>query len=167
MRTGLLALLLGVAGGGCLGVDNWDTWNPIWCANDLCAWTVDGGKAEPVASWHERDPGLLLSSNGGRISILLQTEEERRNDDFCIVLEVAVGRGRVRFELDASDDGTAEFGATFGFKDFPWMPQTIESRIIVPRTVTTWRLTYVNDFPDEVAFYPLRTGAGPCWAGGR
>jgi hypothetical protein len=106
----VLAVLAGALS-ACPYDDVDDPGEALWCEDRLCAWSVDRGRVEPVATWHERDPGVSLGGDEVRLS---RVHPDERGGDRCVLLSVLadVAPGvTVRFVVDVGADGTAEDSA--------------------------------------------------------
>ena len=81
----------------------------MWCGDELCAWTVEYGAIEKVATWHELDEGALL--HGPRTSITQYADITDMDAD-CIYFSLLADAGddaTLILELDFLGDGTIEY----------------------------------------------------------
>lgn len=81
----------------------------LWCGDQLCAWTVDSGRVQRVATWNEGDYGVELLDEGTQIS---QLSPITNTDGDCIEFDLIAdvdNDAQVTLGMDVFGDGTTEF----------------------------------------------------------
>lgn len=118
----------------------------MWCVDDqgrhaLCAWDLDAGEIERVATWHRSDYGVQMKSNPTQISQLVAQKVS------CFRFEMLVDKDdgvTLTLEMDFQDDGTVEYSHPLPGDDF----RPVEYNIKPP----SWY--------DSVRFIIRKTGDG-------
>ena len=80
----------------------------LWCGESLCAWTLERGAVQRVATWNEGDPGVELV---GPDSAIQQLTPVTSFDGTCIEFDLIAdvdASSQVYLNVDVDDDGVLE-----------------------------------------------------------
>lgn len=97
----------------------------LWCGESLCAWEVEAGEVERVATWHGSDAGVGLV---GDEVVISQLSTASSGDAACLgvsLLADVADDAAVTLELDFLDDGTAEYSHAIVADDWEQVQYTI------------------------------------------
>jgi hypothetical protein len=143
-RAILLGVVLACGGfGTCSGTLNDDHGFNLWCGEELCAWELEAGAIERIATWHERDSAAELV---GPFVVLSQRFDLA--GETCIGLEILadVDAGvAVGFEADFDDDGSIDWADTMPATGDDWFGLQKTIPVPYPSSSVRLRVTKTND----------------------
>jgi hypothetical protein len=131
-RTPFFRSMLGVISLGSMGA--WSSCDQdllgdpgfdMWCGDTLCAWDIEEGKVEKVATWHEKDQGASLVGSAVAISQLSEADSDGLDCiRFELVAEVQDG-AHLTLEMDFMDDGVVEYSHPLVTNDWENVAYTV------------------------------------------
>ncbi|MDB4958284.1 MAG: hypothetical protein JWO36_5853 [Myxococcales bacterium] len=130
---------MGSTGGSCGGQVLRDPGFDLWCGTELCAWKVERGQANRVATWHEGDSGVELA---GPDSAIEQLSPVTSGDGHCIKFDLVSNvaeDAEVYFNVDVQSDGTLEMHERIPTSH--WKPLTYSIFITAPYDGIRFELT--------------------------
>lgn len=108
--VGLMALtFLRAEGGGCDSTIVGDPTMDMWCGKTLCAWTLEKGQIQRVATWHRSDYGVGLV---GDEVVLSQLSSQSLHDTDCLEFRLQADHDdgvNLFIEIDFMADGTVDY----------------------------------------------------------
>jgi hypothetical protein len=121
------AAALAALGADCNGDVVQDPTFRDWCGDTLCAWTLDSGKIERVATWSPDDLGVSFVAVGTQIS---QVTSE--HDATCLLFTTTADidpSAQMTLLVDFDNDGTIDFQQLLGATQW----RRVQTEIGVPR----------------------------------
>ena len=96
----------------------------LWCGDQMCAWKVETGSVQKVATWNEGDPGVELIDDGTKIE---QVSPVAQADGSCLEFDLIANvdaDAQVALNLDVYADGSIEHTETIPTSS--WAPITFK-----------------------------------------
>lgn len=111
----------------------------LWCGQDLCAWKLERGDVQRVATWNEGDAGVELVGDDVAIE---QLSPVTSDDDTCIQFDLVANideTAEVYLDVDIQGDGTLEMHERLPTSH--WDPLTYNIHIKPPYDGIRFQLT--------------------------
>lgn len=94
----------------------------LWCGDELCAWEIEEGAVEKVATWHSAEDGASLV---GDPVVISQLADEDSDSVDCILFSLTADTAEVdgqtaslRLLLDFQDDDAVDFETPLASDDY-------------------------------------------------
>ena len=87
-----------------------------WCGSSLCAWTLDSGRIQRVATWNPDDFGVAFLDAGTQISQVTQ-----ENQATCLLFKTVADidpEAQMTLLVDFNNDDTIDFQGPLGATDW-------------------------------------------------
>ena len=111
----------------------------LWCGDQMCAWKVERGSVQKVATWNAGDPGVELVDDDTAIE---QVSPVDANDGGCLEFDLIANvddSAQVALDIDVYDDGSIEHTETIPTSS--WAPLTFKLPIRGPYRGVRFELT--------------------------
>jgi hypothetical protein len=158
MRLPLLIVILGAAtqlGNTDCGQALRDSGFDLWCGDGLCAWKVERGEIQRVATWNKGDPGVELVGSDVAIEQLSPVDS---GDGTCLEFTLVANvepSADVELNVDVFGDGSIEHSERLPTAH--WKPLTYDLLIQGPYRGIRFELAKTGDGTAQVANIGART----------
>jgi hypothetical protein len=100
----------------------------LWCGPEMCAWKVERGDVERVATWNEGDPGVELVGDDVAIE---QLSPVASSDGSCLEFDMIANidpNAQVKLNIDVFADGLPEYSSIVPTSN--WKPLSYRVQIV-------------------------------------